>query len=148
MDIILTTSVGPNGDPNGAIDAPKSALFYKSGSFYKINYSGSSSHNWQNVYLKNMSIPSYARTSEDVNLQASNTGSFLYLKTTNGGNSNGWILLSNKRPTIYVTPAPTSTPTPTPTPTSNPTETPTPTSIYTPTPTPPASTSTPTPTPV
>ena len=92
MDIILKASLDSKGNPNGVIDAPKAALFYKTGSFYKINYSGSNSTNWEQVYINSLGISSFAVTLEDIRVQTVETGSFLYLKTTNIGNLYGWVL--------------------------------------------------------
>jgi hypothetical protein len=149
MSIIIKNTIGIYGDPNNILDGPKGSQFYKTGSFYKINYSGSVASGWENVYFQKFGIPTYAITSEDASLNQTATGSFLYLKTTKIGNKNGWKLLANKSPTIRVdyTPTPTPTATPTATPTLTPTPTPTvePTLTSTPTPTP-TPTSTPTPT--
>lgn len=153
MSIIIKNTVGFYGDPNNVLDGPKGSQFYKTGSFYKINYSGSLAAAWEDVYFQKFGIPTYSITSEDVSLNQTATGSFLYLKTTKIGNKSGWKLLSNKSPTIRTeikpTPTPTSTATPMPTatPTSTSTSTPTPTVEPTPTSTPtPTPTSTPTPT--
>jgi len=151
MSIIIRNTAGYFGDPNNVLDGPKGSQFYKTGSFYKINYSGSVASGWEDVYFKQLGIPTYSITSEDLALNQINTGSFLYVKTTKIGNKNGWKLLSNKSPTIHVdyipdsTPTPTNTPTPTATPTNTPSATSTPTPTATPTNTP-SATSTPTPT--
>ena len=151
MSIIIRNTAGYFGDPNNVLDGPEGSQFHKTGSIYKINYSGSVASGWEDVYFKQLGIPTYAITSEDLALNQTDTGSFLYVKTTNIGNKNGWKLLSNKSPLIRTsnipTPTPTATPTPTPTPTATPTPTPTatPTPTNTPTPTP-TPTSTPTPT--
>ena len=100
MDIIINGSLNSKGDPNGVVDAPKSSLFYKTGSFYKINYTGSYSTNWQNVFVRSFGIPNFAVTVEDLKIQAVETGSFFYVKTTNEGNLQGWVLLANKTPFI------------------------------------------------
>ena len=148
MSIIIRNTVGYYGDPNNVLDGPKGSQFYKTGSLYKINYSGSVASGWENLYFQQLGIPTYAITSEDLSLDQTATGSFLYVKTTKIGNKNGWTLLANKSPLIRTsnspTPTPTNTPTPTATPTPTPTATPTPTNTLAPTPTP---TATPTPTP-
>ena len=147
MNIILNASIGPDGNPNGIIDAPKSALFYKSGSFYSINYSGSDSPNWDRVYFQSFRNSKYYLTDRDIGLTDAATGSFLYLKTTNSKNLNGWLLLGNKQPFIKALPTatPTQTLTPSLTPTLTYTITPTITVSRTPTQTP-SLTATPTPT--
>ena len=149
MSIIIRNTIGYFGDPNNVLDGPKGSQFYKTGSLYKINYSGSVASGWENLYFQQLGIPTYSITSEDLSLNQISTGSFLYVKTTKIGNKNGWTLLSNKSPLIRTSniPTPTPTNTPTPTPTNTPTPTPTntltsPTSTPTPTPT-----ATPTPTP-
>ena len=148
MSIIIRNTVGYYGDPNNVLDGPKGSQFYKTGSLYKINYSGSVASGWEDVYFQQLGIPTYSITSEDLSLNQISTGSFLYVKTTKIGNKNGWTLLSNKslliRTSNTPTPTPTNTPTPTATPTPTPTATPTPTNTLAPTPTP---TATPTPTP-
>ena len=147
MNIILNASIGPDGNPNGIIDAPKAALFYKIGNVYSINYSGSNSPNWDIVYFQSFRNSKYYLTDEDIGLTVTDTGSFLYLKTTNSKNLNGWLFLGNKRPFISAPPkaTPTQTLTPSLTPTITYTVTPTVTVSRTPTQTP-SLTASPTPT--
>ena len=130
MSIIIRNTVGYYGDPNNVLDGPKGSQFYKTGSLYKINYSGSVASGWENLYFQQLGIPTYSITSEDLSLNQISTGSFLYVKTTKIGNKNGWTLLSNKSPLIRTSNIPTPTPTNTPTPTATPTPTPTPTDYY------------------
>jgi len=66
MSIIINRSLDAYGNPNGVIDAPKAALFYKTGSFYKINYSGSNSTNWEQVYVKTIGYPQFAISEQDL----------------------------------------------------------------------------------
>lgn len=153
MSIVVYRKPKYNGDPNGLLDGPKNTLFHKKGKFYKINYSGSLAPIWQPVYFVQTMLPNFMLTAKDKELLIQNTGSYLYVKTSNLGSKSGWTLLAEKDPTIYIipptpSPSPTPTSTPTPTPTSTATPTPTPTTSATPVPTPtspPPSTPTPTP---
>lgn len=161
MSVFINRAPPVSGDPNGVIYAPKDALFFKSGSFYKINYSGSYGNDWQNLFFKKSVYSKYFYTLLDTALiKKIDTGSYLYVKTTNELSNTGWKLVSNKSPlqpfptptpsvtrtitptpsvtktaTPTVTPTPTATPTVTPTATVTPTITPTKTSTQTPTPT-------------
>lgn len=120
MDVIFYSSPAYDGNPDGIIDAPKGAQFYKSGSFYKINYSGSVSPNWQNVRFIAISSPAYVLSPQDEIVTQYSTGSYLYVKSTNKGTTKGWTLLAenvNAFVRIPLTPTPTTTLTPTPTPT-------------------------------
>ena len=150
-DIVIYDKPPANGNPNGVLDGPKGSLFFKKGTFYKINYSGSDSPDWRDLYFQPYNIPSYFLIDDDIQLvEKPSTGSYLYSKTTNIGVNTGWVLLSYKSPFFF--PHPTATPTPTPTPTATPTATPTVTPTPTPTVTPvptdtPVPTSTPTPEP-
>jgi hypothetical protein len=151
MSLIFNTYIPSDGNPNGILDGPKNSLFYKSGSFYKINYDGVNSTTWQNVYFTEYKNSVYTLTEQDVSILTKLSGAFLYVKRTPKGNLKGWELLKKANvfiqvtPVLTPTPTPTSTPTPTPAGTSTPTPTPTPTPTSTPTPTPTA-TSTPEPT--
>ena len=98
MSIIVINTAGYFGDPNNVLDGPEGSQFYKTGSIYKINYSGSVASGWEDVYFQPLGIPTYAITSEDLSVGQTGTGSFLYVKTTKIGNKNGWTLLSNKSP--------------------------------------------------
>ena len=100
MSIIVYSNPVTDGNPNGAIDAPKGAQFYKTGSFYKINYSGSLASGWQNVNFVPFNVSGYYLTDEDIKLLNPDTGSFLYVKTTAMGSKTGWTLLSNKSPFV------------------------------------------------
>lgn len=100
MSIIVINTAGYFGDPNNVLDGPKGSQFYKTGSFYKINYSGSLASGWQNVNFVPFNVSGYYLTDEDIKLTNPDTGSFLYVKTTKVGNKNGWKLLSNKSPFV------------------------------------------------
>lgn len=93
MSLIFDESIPPTGNPEGILDGPNGTQFYKTGSFYSINYTGS----WENVYFQQYKLGGYYLTNEDIAIMTVATGSFLYVKTTNVGNLNGWVLLSNKR---------------------------------------------------
>jgi hypothetical protein len=101
MSIIVYDNPSFDGDPNGSIDGPKGSQFYKTGSFYKINYSGSIPSGWQDVYFQPFNIQGYYLTNDDVKLINQSTGSFLYVKTTGTGSKTGWSLLSTKSPFIF-----------------------------------------------
>ena len=100
-DVVIYDKPPANGNPNGVIDAPKGSLFFKKGSFYKINYSGSNSTDWKNLYFQPYNIPSYFLTDDDVQLIIPDTGSYLYNKTTESGIFTGWVFLSNKSPFFF-----------------------------------------------
>jgi len=94
--ITYNTAIPADGNPNGIVDGPLGALFYKNGPFYKVNYTGSSGGNWQEVYFVPTNTPSYYITAADAQLLASiNTGSYLYTKTTIQGTPYGWSFLGN-----------------------------------------------------
>ena len=151
MSLYINRNPAPNGDPNGIIYAPAGALFLKTGSFYKINNSGSNGGTWETVFFQQTKDPFLFRTLRDIGLlKRVQTGSFLYVKTTTKLYDTGWKLVSNKTPLfIQPTPTPSVTRTVTPTPTVTRTLTPTPTVTQTSTQTPTVSqtpTTTPTPT--
>ena len=58
-DIVIYDKPPANGNPNGVLDGPKGSLFFKKGTFYKINYSGSNSPDWKDLYFQPYNIPSY-----------------------------------------------------------------------------------------
>jgi hypothetical protein len=131
MDVIFYSSPAYDGNPNGIINAQKGTQFYKSGSFYKINYEGADPSSWQNVRFVAISYPKYLITTQDDAITQYSTGSYLYIKSTNKGSSLGWTLLA-KDVNAFVHTTPTPTPSPTPTATSGgptPTPSPTPTSV-------------------
>lgn len=101
MSVSFNFKIGYNGNPNGLLDGPKNTLFYKSGSFYNINYSGSVANGWQPAYFIPIGLPQYFITEADMLLSQGQTGSFLYVKTTDEGSKTGWKLLSNVGPLIY-----------------------------------------------
>jgi hypothetical protein len=149
MSLFIKRNPPPDGNPNGIIYAPQGALFFKTGSFYKINYSGSK-HNgvWENVFFRRTTTNFVYKTLEDVELlRQIETGSFFYVKNTSEISNTGWKFVSNKRPLTLIpptatpiltsTPSPSQTASPTPTPTATPTLTTTPTAT-------PVSTATPT----
>lgn len=100
MSINLNVNIPADGDPEGLIDAPQGALFFKNNIFYKLNLSGSLANTWQDVNFQRNTIPSYYLTEKDVELLSCNTGSYLYVKTTVAGTPYGWEFLSNQSPFI------------------------------------------------
>ena len=58
MSIIIRNTTGYFGDPNNVLDGPKGSQFHKTGSFYKINYSGSVASGWEDVYFKQFGMKS------------------------------------------------------------------------------------------
>lgn len=82
MDVIFYSSPKFDGNPNGIIDAPQGAQFYKSGSFYKINYGGAKEPLWQNVKFIALSANQYTLTNQDNNVTQYSTGSYLYVKSS------------------------------------------------------------------
>jgi hypothetical protein len=108
MSIIYTTNIPPDGNPEGLVDAPQGALFYKNNNFYKLNTSGSVCNAWESVQFQPSSVSSYYLTQTDTQLLSYYTGSYLYVKNTIAGTPYGWTLLSNAP--LFI-PAPTPTPT-------------------------------------
>lgn len=101
MSLYINRNPAPDGNPNGIIDAPLGALFYKTGSFYMLNASGSGVGTWEDVFFQPTSKPFIFRTEQDiVLLKKIQTGSFLYAKTTNSLYNTGWKFISNKSPFI------------------------------------------------
>lgn len=98
MSITYSNKLPSNGSPEGIIDAPKGALFHKTGSFYKLNNSGSSAAGWVDVYFVPYSVPNYYLTAGDISLLTVDSGSWLYTKTTPQGTTYGWELLSRGTP--------------------------------------------------
>jgi len=84
MSQYINRNPAPDGDPNGIIYAPNGALFFKTGSFYVLNTSGSSGGNWQDVFFQPTSKPFIFRTEQD---NSYNTG---------------WKFVSNKTPFIHT----------------------------------------------
>jgi len=116
MSISYNHKIPADGNPEGIVDAPLGACFYKNGSFYKVNYSGSAAAGWVSAYFKSSTTPNYFLTSADIALLAMDTGSYLYTKTTPQGTPYGWTLISRAymfNPQ-YLEPTPTPTPTPPP----------------------------------
>lgn len=103
MSQYINRNPAPDGDPNGIVYAPEGALFFKTGSFYVINTSGSSVPNWQSVFFEPTSKPFIFRTEQDIRLlNQIETGSFLYIKTTSNLYNTGWKFVSNKSPFIHT----------------------------------------------
>lgn len=103
MSQYINRNPTPDGDPNGIIYAPNGALFFKTGSFYVLNTSGSSGGNWQDVFFRPTSNPFIFRTEQDIALLTRiETGSFLYIKTTDNSYNTGWKFVSNKTPFIHT----------------------------------------------
>ena len=81
-NVIINNIVPSDGDPEGLIEAQKGALFYKTGSLYKINYYGFFSASWQNVYFHPYNFSPVFLTSSDLDLiPAPNSGGYVYVKT-------------------------------------------------------------------
>lgn len=97
-DVIITASPDPMGNPNGIFDGPKNSKFYKTGSFYKINYY--EGDGWQDVYFKEFGYSDIYLNSDDTAIMNSYTGSYLYVKTTGKGTKTGWVLSAEKRITV------------------------------------------------
>lgn len=100
MSLVLLSNLPPDGNPNGLIDGPKGTQFYKTGSFYKINYTGSVPSGWQDVVIQPFNIPGYYLTDEDIKLLNPEPNSFLYIKNTHSGTKIGWTLLATKSPFV------------------------------------------------
>jgi hypothetical protein len=100
--IVTITGVIPsNGNPDGIVPATKGALFYKSGSLYKINYEGMSSSSWQSVYFNPFrKQPPFITQSDWDSIPVPETESYLYVKEVADSTSVGWKYLSNKGPFI------------------------------------------------
>jgi hypothetical protein len=136
-NVVVKGMIPSDGNPEGLVEAPKGALFHKSGSIYKVNYEGMDSANWRNIFFIPYDKARIFWTVEDVGrIPTPSTGSAVYEKEIDGGKL-GWRFLSDKGATYSIIPSVTPTPTPTVTPTVTPTLTPTvtPTQTQTPTPT-------------
>ena len=125
MSLVVNRKVPANGNPDGLLYATYGALFYKYNQFYWVNYQGTKSETWENVFFLASKEPAYNRTEEDVEmLRDITTGSFLYIKDTGATYKTGWRLISEKSILIQKpTPTPSVTRTVTPTPTITPTVT-------------------------
>jgi hypothetical protein len=119
MSLIINKAPPPDGNPEGILNAPLNALFFKTGSFYKINNSGSDAIGWDDVYFSYFYGPFSMRTAQDIELLENiELGTYLYVKTTEQVYNTGWKLLSKKSPFYpQFSPTPTTTPTATVTPT-------------------------------
>lgn len=96
--ISYNNRIPSDGNPEGIVDAPKGALFHKTGSFYKVNHSGSVATGWVNVYFNPPQQARYFLTAADISLLSVDSGSWLYTKTTAQGTAYGWTLLSKETP--------------------------------------------------
>jgi hypothetical protein len=78
MSLYIKRNPPPDGNPNGIVYAPEGALFFKTGSFYRLKYSGSSQNGtWENVFFQPTTKNFVYRTVEDVELLSRTmTGSF------------------------------------------------------------------------
>ena len=140
--VVIKHIVPSDGNPEGLIEAPEGALFYKSNKIYKINYGGMGSSVWKNVTFSPFNKSPIFLTNEDLSeVPIPYTGSYVYEKSVEGS-AYGWKFLSNKgmsyskpkaTPSITRTPTTTPTRTPTRTPALTPTRTPTRTPTNTPT---------------
>ena len=102
MSLYINRNPAPDGDPNGMIDAPVGALFFKTGSFYVLNISGSAGGSWEDVFFQPTSKPFIFRTEQDIRLlNQIETASFLYIKTTNNLYNTGRKFIGNKSPFIH-----------------------------------------------
>lgn len=98
MSLYIKRNPPPDGNPEGIIYAPQGALFFKTGSFYKLKYSGSNpSGDWENVRFGPTTNNFIYRTSADIDLlKRIETGSFLYIKSTSQSSNTGWKFVSSK----------------------------------------------------
>ena len=99
--ITYIARIPPTGNPDGIIDAPSGALFFKDGPFYKVNYSGSIASGWAIAEFKAYTTPDYYLGADDVQLLTVDSGTALYTKTSISGTPYGWALLSNESPFIH-----------------------------------------------
>jgi hypothetical protein len=94
-NITIKGTIPSNGNPEGLVAADVGALFYKSGSFYKINYVGMSSSLWQNVVFDPFGKNRIFVTEEDLaSIPTASNESMIYVKDTESS-SFGWKFLTS-----------------------------------------------------